>query len=61
VPFVLTRTEPIAKLLFEDQLRHWQIALVADRRQLLAMVADLHERGVARLRLNPTVDGRCGG
>jgi hypothetical protein len=59
MPFMLTHTAPIAKLL-EVQKRQWKIAFVEERMELWSIVADLHELGVGSVRINPAADGSGG-
>ena len=57
---VFTNTEPIAALFSSEDARQWKIDLAADRKELVAMIADLHERDVQSLCFNPNADGTGG-
>ena len=57
---VFTKTEGIAALLNAGAAGQWRIDLVPGRRELLAVIADLHEQEQPFVCLNPEPDGSGG-
>ena len=57
---VFTHSDALSELIFGAGAALWRIELVADHKELLAMIADLHDRGLASVRLNPELDGTGG-
>jgi hypothetical protein len=57
---VFTKTEGIAALLNASAPGQWRIDLVADRRELLVEIADLHDQEQSFVCLNPEPDGSGG-
>src|SRR5687768_1800327 len=55
-----TRSEPLSTLLFSGDSGQWKIELVAEQKELLAMVADLHDRGVQTICLDSDGKGNGG-
>jgi hypothetical protein len=55
-----TNTQSLAEMLRAGRAGRWKIELVSEAKELVVAVADLHQKGVQHVCLDPATDGSGG-